>query len=106
MTTNGTMSYATNRKLRIIEEKIGGDWTERYPGRSIDAVYNMVMGDNRKNLFCKIDPEIKKKLDEMVEYHDVRMAELVENLVEEEYDRFVKVRDAKVDEMASQFALG
>jgi len=106
MDTNSKMSYATGRKLRIIEENIGEDWRNLHPGKSIDAVYNMITGDSRKNLFCKIDPDIKCKLDEMVDFHDTKMAELVEKLIEEEYDRFVMMRNAKVNEMASQFAIG
>ena len=98
-------SYATQRKKRIIEQELGADWQTRYPGKSIDAVYNIVKGDTRKNLFCKICPERKSQLDEMVEFRDVRMAELVEKLIEEEYDRFVTERDVHVDEIASQFAV-
>lgn len=97
------MSYATARKIKVIEHKLGDNWKSQYYGKSIDAIYNMVIGDMRKNLFCKIDPEIKKCLDEMVDYHDMKMSELVEKLIEEEYDRFRIVRDAKVAEMANQF---
>jgi hypothetical protein len=99
------LSHATVRKLRIIEQKFGNDWKEQHNGKSIDAVYNVIIGDTRKNLFCKLDPEVKKCMDEMVDYHDIKMAELVEKLIEEEYDRFVIMRDAKVAEMASQFAI-
>ena len=97
-------SYATKRKIRIIAEKLGEDWKKQYPGKSIDAIYNIVMGDERKNLFCKVDPETKKQLDEMVEYHDMQMSSLVEKLVQEEYDRYTEERDARVSYMASQFA--
>ena len=98
-------SYATRRKKRIIEEQIGADWQDKHPGKSIDAVYNIVTGDTRKNLFCKVEPETKEKLDEMVEYHDVKMADLVEKLVREEYDRYVTERDGRVENIASQFAI-
>ena len=99
------MSYATRRKLRIIKEQLGADWKDQNPGKSIDAIYNVVMGDNRKNLFCKIDPTVKNQLDEMVDYHDIKMASLVEKLVREEYDRYAQDRDARVDHVASQFAV-
>jgi hypothetical protein len=99
------MSYATRRKLRIIKEQLGADWQDQNPGKSIDAIYNVVMGDNRKNLFCKIDPTVKNQLDEMVDYHDIKMAALVEKLVREEYDRYAQDRDARVDHVASQFAV-
>ncbi len=99
------MSYATRRKLRIIKEQLGADWQDQNPGKSIDAIYNVVTGDNRKNLFCKIDPTVKHQLDEMVDYHDIKMAALVEKLVREEYDRYAQDRDARVDHVASQFAV-
>lgn len=98
-------SYATRRKKRIIEEELGSDWQNQYPGKSIDAVYNIVTGDSRKNLFCKVSPEVKSKLDEMVDFHDMKMSELVEKLVLEEYDRYVKERDARVANVASQYAV-
>ncbi len=98
------MSYATRRKKRIIEKELGSDWEVKYPGKSIDAVYNMVTGDQRKNLFCKVDPEVKGKLDEMVDFHDVKMSEMVERLVREEYDRYATERDARVESVASQYA--
>ncbi len=98
------MSYATKRKMRIIIRKLGSDWQLEYPGKSVDAVYNVVIGDTRKNLFCKISPEVKKQLDEMVRYHDVKMSKMVEKLVQEEYDKFVSVRDSRVDDVASHFA--
>jgi len=99
------MSYATRRKKRIIEKQLGEDWQSQYPDKSIDYVYNVVTGDRRKNLFCKVSPEVKKKLDEMVGYHDMKMAELVEKLVQEEYDRYVTERDARVADVASQYAV-
>jgi len=98
------MSYATKRKIRIIEKELGEDWKKQHPGKSIDAIYNIVMGDARKNLFCKVDPETKNQLDEMVEFHDMQMSSLVEKLVQEEYDRYTRERDARVSHIASQFA--
>jgi len=98
------LSYATKRKMRIIILKLGPDWQLDFPGKSVDAVYNVVIGDTRKNLFCKISPEVKKQLDEMVRYHDVKMAELVEKLVQGEYAKFVAVRDSRVADVASHFA--
>lgn len=97
-------SYATKRKIRIIERELGANWQEQHAGKSIDAIYNIVMGDNRKNLFCKIDPDIKEKLDEMVETNDMQMSSLVERLVSEEYDRYKQDLDARIAHVASQFA--
>jgi hypothetical protein len=98
-------SYATRRKVRIIEKELGSDWEDQYPGKSIDAIYNIVTGDHRKNLFCKVSPEVKARLDEMVEYQDMKMSELVEKLVQEEYDRYVTERDVRIDNVASQYAV-
>ncbi len=99
-------SYATRRKIRIITRELGENWQEQHAGKSIDAIYNIVMGDNRKNLFCKINPEVKTKLDEMVETNDMQMSSLVERLVIEEYDRYKQDLDARIAHVASQFATG
>ncbi len=82
-------SYATARKIRIIEKKYGPEWRLRYPNRKIDSIYNEVIGDTRKNLFCKIDSQIKDNLDEMVEFHKTSMSEFVEQLITAEYDRYL-----------------
>ena len=97
------LSYATTRKIRILEEKVGSDWKKQYPGRSVDAVYNHIMGDDRKNLFCKINPIVKGQLDEMVDTYDVRMAELVERLIEAEYERFRQQNRKVSEDLASEF---
>lgn len=98
-----TFSYATERKIRIIRETLGEDWETKTSGRSIDAVYNEVVGDGRKNLFCKIRPEAKARLDEMVDEYDVKMAELVEQLIDNEYRRFLSERDSLGSELMNQF---
>lgn len=98
------LSYATKRTLRIIQEKLGDDWRDNNPEISIDALYNQVVGDRRRNLFCKIDPDIKSQLDEMADSYDVKMAELVERLVQEEYLKFIRNRAELVNDLASQFA--
>lgn len=97
------LSYATTRKIRILEEQVGSDWKRQYPGRSVDSVYNQVMGDDRKNLFCKINPNVKGQLDEMVDTYDVRMAELVERLIEAEYDRFRQQNRKVSEDLANEF---
>lgn len=98
-----SMSYATERKIRIIRRQLGDDWKERNPNRSIDAIYNEVVGDIRKNLFCKIDPEIKIYLDEMVDNYDMKMGELVERLIRDEYDKYSKRKANFSDDLANQF---
>lgn len=97
------ISYATARKIKILEKEVGIDWKKKYPGRSVDSVYNQIMGDDRKNLFCKINPVIKGQLDEMVDIYDVRMAELVERLIEAEYDRFRHQKRKVSEDLANEF---
>ncbi len=80
-------SYATERKIRIIEEKLGPTWKEQRVGQSIDAVYNDLVGDTRKNLFCKINASVKDRLDEMTSAYRTGMAEFIEHLIEAEYAR-------------------
>ncbi len=97
-------SYATERKIRILTEKLGENWQEQCGGRSIDAVYNEVIGDNRKNLFCKVDPEVKRKVDELTEGYDIKMSELVERLIEKEYDLFKQRTENYSEDLANEFA--
>lgn len=79
-------SYATQRKIRIIKEKMP-EWAPNSGGKSIDALYNELVGDDRKNLFCKIDSGSKDRLDEMTKHHRVGMAEFIEQLINAEYKR-------------------
>ena len=97
-------SYATDRKIRKIKEHFGPTWTKELEGRSIDAVYNEVVGDTRKNLFCKIDSRVKTRLDEMVSHHGVKMAELVEQMIEAEYSRFGDRQISGEQRMLAEFS--
>ena len=97
------MSYATERKKRIIANAIGHDWQAKNPNKSIDAIYNEVVGDTRKNLFCKIDPEIKIYLDEMVDNYDTKMGELIERLIRDEYYKYSERKSTFSEDLASQF---
>ena len=99
-----TLSYATQRKIKIIEEKLGSNWRELHPDASIDRVYNLINGDTRKNLFCKVNPDVKAKLDEMVVEYDVEMAHLVEQMIESAYENFQEQRTQFADKLAGQFA--
>jgi len=96
-------SYATERKIRIIKEKLGPDWETYTQGKRIDAAYNELVGDSRKNLFCKLRPETKAKLDEMVRDNDTKMAEFIESLIEREYDRFTQAKTRKTEDLAARF---
>ena len=80
-------SYATQRKIKIIQEKLGPEWKAQRPGKSIDAIYNELVGDTRRNLFCKIDAKIKTHLDQMTSNYKTGMAEFIEQLIEAEWAR-------------------
>lgn len=80
-------SHATERKIRIIEEQLGPDWLVNGGGKSIDAIYNELMGDVRKTLFCKVKPSTKVILDNMLEHHDTKMADFVEQIILAEWSR-------------------
>jgi len=81
-------SYATQRKIRIIEENLGPDWMEGSGGQSIDAIYNRLIGDKRKNLFCKIDADAKDHVDIMTKHHKSGMADFIEQLICAEWMRY------------------
>lgn len=97
------VSYATARKIRIIKEKLGDTWEQTAAGRRIDAVYNELVGDNRKNLFCKLQVSTKAKLDEMVDDSDTKMAEFLEALINREYERFLREKNVQNQNIVNQF---
>lgn len=99
-------SYATERKLRIIQERLGDDWRDQYPDQSIDAVFNQLVGDTRKTLFCKLDAEVKQQLDTMTKDHGVRIGEFLEGLIRKEYDRYVNNRQQLYDSVSEQYSRG
>jgi hypothetical protein len=93
------VSYATKRKQRIIESRLGQDWKEKTGGKSIDAVYNQVIGDSRKTLFVKIGSDLKDKLDRMARTQDVRLSELIERMITVAYadwDTQQRLRASKI----------
>jgi hypothetical protein len=97
-------SYATERKLRIICDKEGENWQQKYPGKSIDAVYNLVTGDRRKNLFSKVSPSVKAHLDEMSTYEGASMSEMLEKCIEDAYSRHLVQRSDLSRELTNQFS--
>lgn len=99
-----TLSYATIRKIRILEERLGADWRTKHPGVSVDRLYTDTIGDVRKNLFCKISPEVKAHLDEMREHYEVDMSELIEELIEREHVGFVQRKSDYLNDLVGQFA--
>ena len=100
-----TKSYATERKLRIIREKYGTEMNVLLENKSVDALYSEVIGDKRKNLFCKISPETKSMVDEMIEQHDITMAIFIEAIIRMEYDRFLNSETERVQYLAQQFTV-
>ena len=97
------VSYATQRKIKIIERQVGPDWKNTFDGARIDAIYNQITGDSRKNLFCKIRPTVKEHLDEMTVRYDIKMAELIERLIRDEYEKFIQRKQVYRSELANQF---
>jgi hypothetical protein len=97
-------STATDRKIRIIEAALGADWRTLHEGWSIDRIYNHVQGDDRKNLFCKVQGDIKAKLDEMVVEYDVDMAVLISQMIEAKHADFLVHKSTYTARLASQFA--
>ena len=97
-------SYATERKIRIIEKELGADWKDQRPNQSIDAIYNSIVGDTRKNLFCKIQAESKAKLDEMTSAHKTGMAEFVEQMIDAEHARFQARRSEGEKALLAEFS--
>ncbi len=97
-------SYATERKLRIIEAKYGPDWRSQFPDRSIDSIFIELTGDRRKNLFCKISPDLKDKLDEMVGFRQLSMAELIEQIIDEAHLRFVRDKSFVVEGITQEYS--
>lgn len=96
-------SYATQRKVRIIENALGPNWRAENNG-SIDAIYNRIVGDDRKNIFCKVRPGVKVKLDEMVQHYDVKVSELIETLIEKEHSALDTMKHQKQQELAGQYS--
>lgn len=97
-------SYATERKIKIIEEKIGSDWEEKFQGESIDSIYNRLMGDDRKNLFCKISPQAKNLMEEMLTEYEVTLGEFVERLILKEYKQYEIGKDQKIHCLKNEYS--
>lgn len=96
-------SSATRRKIAIITKNVGPNWRELYPHRKIDSIYNEIVGDNRKNLFCKIRPETKTRLDEMVDHYGIPMSELIQRLIDDHFADFEHERNVAVEQIVQQY---
>lgn len=78
-------SHATERKIRIITEAHGDDWALQFPSKSIDAIYNEVVGETRKTVYAKISADTKEHLDHLTQVYNVSISEFLESLIEKEY---------------------
>ncbi len=97
-------SYATDRKIRILTERIGTDWKLQVGSKSIDAAYTELIGDKRKNLFCKVKPKTKEQLDEMVEGYEFKlMSEFLEQIIGTAYDQYLLHREDSRKSLADQY---
>jgi hypothetical protein len=97
-------SYATERKIKLIKEKYGENWESMFPGRSIDSIFIELTGDRRKNLFCKISPDLKNKLDEMVQFRQLSMAELIEQIILDAHGKYVEDKQTVVESLSREFS--
>ena len=97
-------SYATERKIRIIENQMGPDWKSRRPDKSIDAIYTEIVGDTRKNVFCKISAETKTRLDEMIDIHKVSMADFIEQIINSEWTRYSQTQKQNHQSLVEEFS--
>ena len=98
-------SYATQRKIRLIEAQYGPEWDKKFPNRSIDSIFIELTGDQRKNLFCKIKPELKDKLDEMVDFNQLNMAEMIERIIEDAYVKHAHEKSVAVSEIGAAYGV-
>ena len=92
------------RKIRIIERTFGPKWAETHSGMAIDAVYNLAIQDNRKSLFCKIDPAKKDKLAEMLSAYDTTMGDFIGMLIEDSYVKYAEQRRTMLSGIASDYS--
>ena len=97
-------SYATERKIKIIEEKVGDNWREKFKGESIDSIYNRLVGDDRKNLFCKVSPKTKEELDEMLSDYGVTLGEFMETLIGKEFRRYQDSKSEQIQTLLKEFS--
>lgn len=86
-------SYATKRKINIINERLGDGYQwpnvpSEYEGMSIDSLYSHLIGDNRVNLFFKVDPKTKEYIDLMSKSSGMKKAEFIEFLINEHYKTY------------------
>jgi hypothetical protein len=92
------------RKIRIIEKTFGPEWAGAYPNMAIDAVYNLAIKDDRKSLFCKIEPEKKEKLAEMLDFYDAKMGDFLGRMIDSWYERYQEQRRSMLQGIADDYS--
>jgi hypothetical protein len=92
------------RKIRIIVQTFGSNWPEIYPAMAIDAVYNLAIKDERKSLFCKIEPMKKDKLAEMLENYGTTMGDFIGVMIDDYYERFLQHQHERVRGIANDYS--
>lgn len=92
------------RKIRIIEKTFGPKWSDTYSGMAVDAVYNLAIKDNRKSLFCKIDPVKKEKLAEMLDHYDTTMGDFIGMMIEQWYEDYSEQQRRLLLSIASDYS--
>jgi len=97
-------SHTTERKLRIINSTLGEGWELKNEGKSIDAVYNEISGDNRKNLFCKVSPDTKEKVDIMTSSYNIKMSNFIEQLIISEWNRYENQQKIREETLINNFS--
>lgn len=100
-------SVSTQRKIKIIENHYQKsiDEIRKDNHSSIDEMYNTVVGDNRKNFFCKVSVETKDKIDMLLEAYQLKNSEFLEILVEKEYIQFQQKEKERYETMKQIYTL-
>lgn len=92
------------RKIRIIEKTFGSNWRDKFPNKAVDAVYNIAISDNRRSVFFKIQPELKDKLDEMINHYDATIGDFIGMLIDQQYEIYLEQRRNIVLGMAGDYS--
>jgi hypothetical protein len=104
MNAGNELNPGQQRKIRIIEKAFGAKWGEIYPDMAIDAVYNKAINDDRKSLFCKIDPVKKDKLAEMLDTYDSTIGDFIGVMIDDYHERFIEQRRRNIAGIAQDYS--
>ena len=98
------MNHGTERKKKIIVNHLGEDWQEKYPNKSIDAVYRIATKDDRASVFFKIDAIRKQKLHTMMEFYDTTTGDLIGVMIDAYYQEYIERKDSIMKGLACDYA--